>query len=234
MKKITIQTTLLASLMAVLASTAVQAQEVGKVISSTPIIQQVAVPRQVCNNEQVVTGGQKSGAGAAMGAIAGGAIGNNVGQGSGRAAATMLGLFGGAILGDKIEGPGTPEVRNVQNCSQQCFTRTAPWPTTWFMNTRASNTPCKCHKTQAPPCACKSPPWPLRPTRAMACRLQALHLATKHNSLFRRLTNQKPLSAAFVVLGHLKSMVLQFIPSAHHDHRKNRQRQHHHPSQCVF
>ena len=56
-----------------------------------------------------------------MGAIAGGAIGNNMGQGSGRAAATMLGLFGGAILGDKIEGPSAPEVRNVQNCSQQMF-----------------------------------------------------------------------------------------------------------------
>ena len=104
-----------------LSSLQAQADEIGKVISSTPIIQQVAVPRQVCNNEQVVTQGQKSGAGAAMGAIAGGAIGNNVGQGSGRAAATMLGLFGGAILGDKIEGPGTPEVRNVQNCSQQMF-----------------------------------------------------------------------------------------------------------------
>ena len=121
MKNITIQTTWLAGLMAVLTSTAVQAQEVGKVISSTPIIQQVAVPRQVCNNQQVVTEGQKSGAGAAMGAIAGGAIGNSMGQGSGRAAATMLGLFGGAILGDKIEGPSTPEVRNVQNCSQQMF-----------------------------------------------------------------------------------------------------------------
>jgi uncharacterized protein YcfJ len=121
MKKITIQTTLLAGLMAVLASTSVQAQEVGKVISSTPIIQQVAVPRQVCNNQQVVTGGQKSGAGAAMGAIAGGVIGNQVGQGSGRALATMAGLFGGAIMGDNIEGPGTPEVKNVQSCSQQMF-----------------------------------------------------------------------------------------------------------------
>lgn len=102
-------------------SLGVQAQEVGRVISSTPIIQQVAVPRQVCNNEQVVTQGQKSGAGAAMGAIAGGAIGNSMGQGTGRAAATMLGLFGGAILGDKVEGPGTSEVRNVQNCTQQMF-----------------------------------------------------------------------------------------------------------------
>ncbi|PUE22894.1 hypothetical protein B9Z39_16700 [Limnohabitans sp. JirII-29] len=123
MKKIHIQTALLGSLLAMLsaASLSVQAQEVGRVISSTPIIQQVAVPRQVCNNEQVVTQGQKSGAGAAMGAIAGGAIGNSMGQGSGRAAATMLGLFGGAILGDKVEGAGTPEVRNVQNCTQQMF-----------------------------------------------------------------------------------------------------------------
>lgn len=123
MKKIHLQTALLGSLLAMLsaASLSVQAQEVGRVISSTPIIQQVAVPRQVCNNEQVVTQGQKSGAGAAMGAIAGGAIGNSMGQGSGRAAATMLGLFGGAILGDKVEGAGAPEVRNVQNCSQQMF-----------------------------------------------------------------------------------------------------------------
>ena len=121
MKHISIPSLLLIGLTAALSAVSAQAQEVGKVISSTPIIQQVAVPRQVCNNEQVVTQGQKSGAGAAMGAIAGGAIGNSMGQGSGRAAATMLGLFGGAILGDKIEGPSTPEVRNVQNCSQQMF-----------------------------------------------------------------------------------------------------------------
>ena len=99
----------------------VQAQEVGRVISSTPVIQQVAVPRQVCSNSQVVTPGQKSGAGAAMGAIAGGAIGNSMGQGTGRAAATMLGLFGGALLGEKVEGAAAPEVRNVQNCTNQVF-----------------------------------------------------------------------------------------------------------------
>jgi hypothetical protein len=123
MKKIvplsTLTLTLLAGLSA--ASVVAHAEEVGRVISSTPMIQQVAVPRQVCNNEQVVSQGSKSGAGAAMGAIAGGAIGNSMGQGSGRAAATMLGLFGGAILGDKVEGPSNPEVRNVQHCSQQMF-----------------------------------------------------------------------------------------------------------------
>jgi uncharacterized protein YcfJ len=100
-------------------NTTAQAQEVGKVISSTPIIQQVAVPRQVCTNQQVMTEGQKSGAGALMGAIAGGTVGNQIGGGSGRAAATMLGVFGGAILGDKIEGGGNPEMRNVQSCSTQ-------------------------------------------------------------------------------------------------------------------
>jgi uncharacterized protein YcfJ len=113
--------TLLSGLITIVASVSVQAQEVGKVISSTPIIQQVAVPRHVCNTQQVVTGGQKSGAGAAMGAIAGGVIGNQIGQGSGNALATMAGLFGGAIMGDKIEGGGAPEVKNVQNCSQQMF-----------------------------------------------------------------------------------------------------------------
>lgn len=98
--------------------TSTQAQEIGRVISSTPIIQQVAVPRQICSTQQVVTEGQKSGAGAVMGAIAGGAIGHQIGGGSGRAAATMLGAFGGSIVGDRIEG-GAPEVRNVQSCSTQ-------------------------------------------------------------------------------------------------------------------
>jgi uncharacterized protein YcfJ len=119
MKNTTIQLSTLA--LVLLTSAAANAQEVGRVISSTPVIQQVAVPRQVCTQSQVVSPGQKSGAGAAMGAIAGGAIGNSMGQGSGRAAATMLGLFGGAMLGDKVEGAPAPEVRNVQNCTNQVF-----------------------------------------------------------------------------------------------------------------
>ena len=103
------------------APSTVLAQETGRVISSTPIIQQVAVPRQVCTNTQVATQGQKLGAGALMGAIAGGTVGNNVGAGSGRTAATMLGVLGGAILGDKVEGAPAPEVRTVQNCTNQVF-----------------------------------------------------------------------------------------------------------------
>ncbi len=98
-----------------------QAQEVGRVISSTPMFQQVAVPRQVCSNQQVVQQGQKSGAGAIMGMIAGGAVGNAMGKGSGNAATTALGIVGGALLGEKIEGNPSPEVRNVQTCTTQTF-----------------------------------------------------------------------------------------------------------------
>jgi len=97
------------------------AQEVGRVLSSTPITQQIAVPRQVCSNEQVAVAQPKSGAGAIMGALAGGAIGNAVGHGGGQAAATMLGLMGGAVLGDHIEGPGNTQLQNVQHCTSQTF-----------------------------------------------------------------------------------------------------------------
>ena len=95
------------------------AQEVGRVISSTPVFQQVTQPRQVCTTETVATPSQRSGAGAALGAIAGGALGNAVGQGNGRAVATMLGLFGGAVLGDRVEGQGAPQYQNQQRCTTQ-------------------------------------------------------------------------------------------------------------------
>lgn len=94
-------------------STTALAQEVGRVISSTPIIQQVGVLRQVCTTEQVAVQQPKSGAGAVMGAIAGGAMGNAVGGGSGRAAATMLGIFGGAVLGDRVKGGPPSQLQNV-------------------------------------------------------------------------------------------------------------------------
>ena len=45
---------------------------------------------------------------------AGAVIGNAVGSGGGRAAATMLGFMGGAVLGDRIESPGATRIENVQ------------------------------------------------------------------------------------------------------------------------
>jgi len=95
-----------------------QAQEVGNVISRTAVYQQVSVPRQVCTQTQINVPGQTSGAGAAMGAIAGGAIGNAMGKGEGRAIATMIGVIGGAIAGDKVEGPQS-QTQTQQTCTTQ-------------------------------------------------------------------------------------------------------------------
>ena len=95
-----------------------QAQEVGQVISRTAVYQQVAVPRQTCSQTPVAVQNPTSGAGALMGAIAGGAIGNQIGGGSGRALATMAGVVGGAIMGDKIENPGN-QIQNQTTCSTQ-------------------------------------------------------------------------------------------------------------------
>jgi uncharacterized protein YcfJ len=96
-----------------------------RVISSTPVVQQVAVPRQVCNNQQVITEAPKSGGGALLGALAGGVIGNSIGNGGGRAAATALGVFGGAIAGNNIEG-SNQQVQNVQQCSTQTYYENRP------------------------------------------------------------------------------------------------------------
>jgi len=100
-------------------SLSAQAQEVGNVISRTPVYQQVSMPRQVCTQTQLSVPGQNSGAGALMGAIAGGAIGNSVGKGEGRALATMIGVIGGAMAGDKVESPAAAQTQTQQTCTTQ-------------------------------------------------------------------------------------------------------------------
>ena len=102
------------------AGTGAAAEEVGRVISSTPVIQQVAVPRQVCNYQPMAVQQPNSGGGAVLGAIAGGALGNQIGHGTGRAAATLIGLIGGAAVGNSIEGQGS-HVQNVQHCTTQTY-----------------------------------------------------------------------------------------------------------------
>ena len=96
------------------------AQEVGRVLSSTPVIQQVAVPRTYCNQPQYTPPPPTSGAGGLMGAVAGGAIGSQIGHGSGTAAAVLLGTIGGAILGNNIEAGG-----QRGQATQTCATETS-------------------------------------------------------------------------------------------------------------
>lgn len=105
---------------AMFASTGALAQDMpmGRVISSTPVVQQVAVPQQVCTPQQVVTPAPNSGAGAALGAIAGGLLGNAAGHGPGRGAATVAGAIGGALVGNAVEGSRT-QVSTVNGCYTQ-------------------------------------------------------------------------------------------------------------------
>ncbi|MDE1999503.1 MAG: glycine zipper 2TM domain-containing protein [Burkholderiales bacterium] len=91
-----------------------------RVVSSTPVVAQVAVPRQVCYDELRQEPARSSGAGAIMGAIAGGAMGNAVGKGSGRVLTTGLGVILGAAMGDHIENDGrAPVSRTYRRCDQQ-------------------------------------------------------------------------------------------------------------------
>lgn len=92
------------------------AQEVGRVLSSTPVVQQIAVPRQICSTAQYVQP-PSSGGGALVGAIVGGLLGNTIGHGMGRAAATGVGVVAGAAVGDSIENRGPAQA--VQNCTTQ-------------------------------------------------------------------------------------------------------------------
>lgn len=59
---------------------------------------------RVSNIEVLQGRSQTSGAGAVIGAVVGGVLGNQVGKGSGRAAATGVGILGGAVAGNAIEG----------------------------------------------------------------------------------------------------------------------------------
>lgn len=123
MKKVLCLSVLVAA--SLLAGNASAADILARVITSTPVVQQVAVPRQVCSSQPVITESHKSGGGALLGAVAGGAVGNALGNGGGRALATVIGLVGGAIVGDRVEGTST-QVQNVQQCSTQTFYENRP------------------------------------------------------------------------------------------------------------
>jgi uncharacterized protein YcfJ len=121
------QTLLLAALGATAFGAA--AQEVGTVISSQPIVQQVAVPHQVCNNQ--VVRAPNTGGGALLGGITGAAVGSAFGGGSGRAAALGVGAILGAVVGSNVEAQNNTRV--VPNCitENSYENRTVAWNVTY-------------------------------------------------------------------------------------------------------
>jgi uncharacterized protein YcfJ len=96
--------------------TAWSAVEYAKVVSRTPVLEQVLVPREACRNEATTVQPPKSGAGALVGAIAGGVLGHQVGDGSGRVIATTVGAVGGAVIGNRLEPAPATRVITTQRC----------------------------------------------------------------------------------------------------------------------
>ena len=102
------------------------AYDTARVVSVDPIVQPTQpVTRQQCWNEpapsyayqdrgysdrrdpRYAQRGQTSGGGALLGAIAGGVLGNSVGDGDGRKAATVIGAVLGGTIGNNIERNGS-------------------------------------------------------------------------------------------------------------------------------
>jgi uncharacterized protein YcfJ len=117
MKNIVIKSIVSTALLAAAGVTLAQsgpANAFGVVISSTPVVQQVTVPKQICTTT-TVQNMQPTGGGALIGAVIGGALGNQFGKGQGRAVATAVGALGGGLVGNQIEAQNYP----TQTCHTQ-------------------------------------------------------------------------------------------------------------------
>jgi uncharacterized protein YcfJ len=124
MKNIVVKSVLSTALLAAAGVSFAQANAgnaFGVVISSTPVVQQVTVPKQVCTTTTTYNA-QPSGGGALIGALVGGAVGNQFGRGDGRAVATVVGALGGGIVGNQIEAQNYPGYA-TQHAGQTCHTQ---------------------------------------------------------------------------------------------------------------
>lgn len=78
-----------------------------RVVSVTPVREQASAPQQVCHDEVVTQRApvkdQHQIAGTAIGAVAGGLLGNQIGGGKGRTLATVAGAIGGGYAGHEIQ-----------------------------------------------------------------------------------------------------------------------------------
>lgn len=86
-----------------------------RVVSSVPIRESVASPREECWTEETGGGGNQA-AGAVIGGIAGGLIGHQIGSGSGNTAATIAGALGGAAVGNEVARRNSGGARTVERC----------------------------------------------------------------------------------------------------------------------
>jgi uncharacterized protein YcfJ len=105
-----------------------------RVVSVAPQTEQINHPQQECRTEyqqverhRVEGNAPRSAGGSVVGGIAGALLGNQIGSGNGRTAATAAGAIVGAITGDRLEnsgnnGGGRDVVTTTEQPVRQCRT----------------------------------------------------------------------------------------------------------------
>jgi uncharacterized protein YcfJ len=125
MRRSILVTTIMSSVFAIsLASTARadnDYEDMARVISVTPQVERVNMPRQDCRTEYVpqsYNNGSKSPIGSIIGGVAGGLLGSQIGKGTGRIAGAAVGAGVGAVVGDRIDNsqPSSYGSRPVDSC----------------------------------------------------------------------------------------------------------------------
>ena len=96
-----------------------------KVLSTTPVMRTVKIPRQECHDEAVThtapVKDQNRLVGTGIGALVGGVLGHQVGGGSGKTLATVAGAAGGGYAGNQIQKK-TQENDTTTTTEQRCIT----------------------------------------------------------------------------------------------------------------
>ena len=115
-------TTLL--LLAPLAASAEQYDDQARVIRATPEYERISIPYQECQDASVPArayprSSERAYGGSIIGGIAGALVGNQIGLGHGREAATAVGAITGAIIGDRVQNQRVDdrwEARPIRSC----------------------------------------------------------------------------------------------------------------------
>lgn len=113
------------------ATPAASGPKYAKVTSVTPVRESSQVPKQVCHDEVVAQTAPPKDEhqliGTAIGAVAGGLLGNQVGGGKGKTLATVAGAVGGGIAGNRIEA-SRQRAKQTSDVKQVCETVQADGP----------------------------------------------------------------------------------------------------------
>ena len=120
MKKLILSVAALA-VSAPLAASAESFGDMATVRSITPQMIRVNTPRQVCTSDYVPARppAERSVGGVILGGVAGAILGNQVGGGTGRTAATAVGAVTGAMVGDRMQNDSGTGAREIQRCHME-------------------------------------------------------------------------------------------------------------------